>query len=191
MHEKRLFLPAKKEEILNLKVGERVLLNGTIYTARDAAHKRILNELERGEFNLFPLNGAIIYYCGPSPAPPGRIIGSAGPTTSYRMDPYVPILLKHGVHGFIGKGKRSQKVREALRKFGGVYFIATGGAGALLSTKIVGSKVIAYEDLGPEAIYAFQVADFPVIVGIDANGNDIYEIGPQNYKNQTNQQNKN
>jgi len=190
MYEKRLFLPAKRVEILNLKAGERILLNGTLYTARDAAHKRMIEELEKGSFNLFPLDGAIIYYCGPSPAPPGRVIGSAGPTTSYRMDPYVPILLNHGVCGFIGKGKRSQKVREVLKEFGGVYFIATGGAGALLSTKIVNSKVIAYEDLGPEAVYALQVVDFPVIVGIDPKGKDIYEIGPQNYRNQINQLNK-
>lgn len=189
MDVKRLFLPAQREEITNLKVGDRVLLNGTIYTARDAAHKRIVEELEKGSFDLFPLKGAIIYYCGPSPAPPGKVIGSAGPTTSYRMDPYVPTLLEYGVYGFIGKGKRGQKVREALKEFGGVYFIATGGAGALLSTKIVDSKVVSYEDLGPEAIYSLQVVDFPLIVGIDANGYDIYEIGPQNFKNQINWQN--
>jgi fumarate hydratase subunit beta len=182
MNERRLTLPIEKETLLNLKAGDRVFLTGVIYTARDAAHKRIVEELEKHTFGLFPLEGAIIYYCGPSPAPPGRVIGSAGPTTSYRMDPYVPILLQHGVYGFIGKGKRGEEVRNALRKYGGVYFIATGGAGAILSTKIVRSTIVGYEDLGPEAIYALHVVDFPVIVGIDAEGNDIYELGPQNFK---------
>jgi fumarate hydratase subunit beta len=187
MNERRLTLPIEKETLLNLKAGDRVFLTGVIYTARDAAHKRIVEELEKHIFSLFPLKGAIIYYCGPSPAPPGRVIGSAGPTTSYRMDPYVPILLQHGVYGFIGKGKRGKEVRNALRKFGGVYFIATGGAGALLSTKIVHSTIVGYEDLGPEAIYELHVVDFPVIVGIDAEGNDIYELGPQNFKTQISQ----
>ncbi|HOK23217.1 MAG TPA: FumA C-terminus/TtdB family hydratase beta subunit [Candidatus Hydrothermia bacterium] len=166
-----------------LKAGDKISLTGTIYTARDAAHKRIKQELEEGSFHYFPLTGAVIYYCGPTPAPPGRVIGSAGPTTSYRMDPYVSLLVQHGVKGFIGKGKRSQEVKEVLKTHGGVYLIATGGAGALLSTRILSAKVIAYPDLGPEAIFEFYVKDFPVIVGIDTHGNDIYEIGPSMWLN--------
>ncbi len=182
MNEYRLKTPLSKEELLKVRAGDRILLTGTIYTARDAAHKRMKEEIEKGNFCLFPLEGAIIYYCGPTPTPPGKIVGAAGPTTSYRMDPYVPFLLKRGVSAFIGKGKRGEEVKEALKEYGGVYLIATGGAGALLSKRIKGSTMVGYEDLGPEAIYKFEVEDFPLIVGIDTFGNDIYEIGPESYK---------
>ncbi|MEO0258832.1 MAG: FumA C-terminus/TtdB family hydratase beta subunit [candidate division WOR-3 bacterium] len=171
--------PLKESDLLKLSVGDLVLLTGKIYTARDAAHKKLKELIEKGDFDLFELNGAVIYYCGPTPAPPGRVIGSAGPTTSYRMDPYVPLLLSKGVKGFIGKGKRSIEVKVSLSKFKGIYFIATGGAGALLSTKVKSSKLIAFPDLGPEAIYELEVENFPLIVGIDFEGNDIYEIGPE------------
>lgn len=174
MSEYKLQTPLTDEDILKLKVGDKVLLSGIIYTARDAAHKRLMSALERGEELPFPVEGAVIYYVGPSPAPPGRVIGSAGPTTSYRMDSYAPRLHKLGVKATIGKGKRSKEVKEALQKYKAVYFGATGGAGALLSQCIRRAKVIAYEDLGPEAIRALQVEDFPLLVVNDAYGNELY-----------------
>jgi fumarate hydratase subunit beta len=171
-------VPFDNETVGAFKAGQRLLLSGIIYTARDAAHRRIQQQLLSNEFNAFPLHGSVIYYCGPTPTPPGKVIGSAGPTTSYRMDPFVPLLLENGVKGFIGKGKRSEEVKEYLKKFRGVYLIATGGAGALLSTRINSCRIVAYPELGPEAIYELTVQDFPVIVGIDVFGNDVYEIGP-------------
>jgi fumarate hydratase subunit beta len=177
--EHKIITPLKEKDLEILRAGDSVLLTGEIYTARDAAHKKLKELLESKIFDLFQLEGSIIYYCGPTPAPPGRVIGSAGPTTSTRMDPYVPLLLSNGVKGFIGKGKRSIDVKEALIKYKGVYFIATGGAGALLSTKIKSSELVAFPELGPEAIYRLTVEDFPLIVGIDIYGNDIYEIGPE------------
>ncbi|KUJ95473.1 MAG: fumarate hydratase subunit beta [Desulfonauticus sp.] len=174
MSEYRLQTPLTEEDILQLKVGDKVLLSGIIYTARDAAHKRLLEALAKGEELPFPVEGAVIYYVGPSPAPPGKVIGSAGPTTSYRMDSYAPTLHKLGVKATIGKGKRSPEVKEALQKYKAVYFGATGGAGALLSKCIKRAKIIAYEDLGPEAIRALQVEDFPLLVVNDAYGGELY-----------------
>lgn len=168
-------VPLNKSEISKLKTGEHVLLSGTIYTARDAAHKRMIESLENGEGLPIDINGQVIYYVGPTPAKPGQIIGSAGPTTSSRMDIYTPKLLDAGLKGMIGKGKRSGEVVEAIKKYGAVYFAAAGGAGALLSKKIKKAEVVAYDDLGPEAIYRLELENFPVVVINDIHGNDLYE----------------
>lgn len=173
--EKHLNVPFNTEEALDLKVGDYVYLTGTIYTARDAAHKRMYETLaEQGELPLDVKNN-VIYYMGPSPAREGRPIGSAGPTTSSRMDKYAPALLDLGLRGMIGKGKRSQTVKDAIVRNNAVYFAAVGGAGALLSRSILHSEVIAYDDLGTEAIRKLEVKDFPVIVVIDSEGADLYE----------------
>ncbi len=172
--EYRLQAPLRDEDVIQLKVGDRVLLSGIIYTARDAAHKKIIQALESGSELPFPLKGAVIYYVGPSPAPEGRPIGSAGPTTSYRMDSYTPRLHSLGVKATIGKGKRSQDVKDALVRHNAVYFGATGGAGALLSQRIESSKIIAFEDLGPEAVRELEVRDFPLLVVNDAFGGELY-----------------
>ena len=166
--------PLRDEDVSKLKAGDVVNLTGTIYTARDAAHKRLIDTLDKGDELPFPLEGAVIYYVGPAPAPPGCAIGSAGPTTSGRMDAYAPRLHSLGVKASIGKGKRTDEVREALRKHIGVYFGATGGAGALLSQRIETAEVIAYEELGPEAIRKLTVRDFPLLVVNDAHGNEPY-----------------
>ena len=166
--------PLRDEDVSKLKAGDVVNLTGTIYTARDAAHKRLIDTLDKGDEFFFPLEGAVIYYVGPAPAPPGCAIGSAGPTTSGRMDAYAPRLHSLGVKASIGKGKRTDEVREALRKHIGVYFGATGGAGALLSQRIETAEVIAYEELGPEAIRKLTVRDFPLLVVNDAHGNEQY-----------------
>lgn len=150
------------------------MLSGTIYTARDAAHQRLFDLLQRGEELPIDINGQVIYYVGPTPAKPGRVIGSAGPTTSGRMDLYTPSLVAHGLKGMIGKGQRSPQVVDALKLHKAIYFGATGGAGALLSKHIKSARVIAYEDLGPEAIYLLEVEDFPLIVVNDTEGNDLY-----------------
>lgn len=168
-------VPLNKSEISKLKTGEHVLLSGTIYTARDAAHKRMIESLENGEGLPIDINGQVIYYVGPTPAKPGQIIGSAGPTTSSRMDIYTSKLLDAGLKGMIGKGKRSDEVVEAIKKYGAVYFAAAGGAGALLSKKIKKAEVVAYDDLGPEAIYRLELENFPVVVINDIHGNDLYE----------------
>ena len=170
----RLTTPLSSEDVLKLRTGDKVLLSGKIYTARDAAHKRLLADLDAGQKPPFELEGAVIYYVGPSPAPPGRPIGSAGPTTSYRMDTYAPRLHSMGVKASIGKGKRGQAVRDALQEYRGVYFGATGGAGALLSQRIVSARVLAYEDLGPEAVRELEVEDFPLLVVNDACGGELY-----------------
>ncbi|RQD66753.1 MAG: Fe-S-containing hydro-lyase [Desulfonatronovibrio sp. MSAO_Bac4] len=170
----KLTTPLKDEDILKLKTGDKVLLSGKIYTARDAAHKRLLADLEAGKDSPFELKGSVIYYVGPSPAPPGRPIGSAGPTTSYRMDTYAPTLHSMGVKASIGKGKRGDAVKDALKEHKGVYFGATGGAGALLSQRIVSARVLAYEDLGPEAIRELEVKDFPLLVVNDSFGGELY-----------------
>lgn len=170
----KLKTPLTDEDILRLKTGDKVLLSGKIYTARDAAHKKLLADLEAGQEPPFELQGAVIYYVGPSPAPPGRPIGSAGPTTSYRMDTYAPTLHSMGVKASIGKGKRGEAVREALKEYKGVYFGATGGAGALLSQRITSAKVLAYEELGPEAIRELEVKDFPLLVVNDVFGGELY-----------------
>lgn len=170
----KLKTPLTDEDILKLKTGDKVLLSGKIYTARDAAHKKLLADIEAGQESPFELQGAVIYYVGPSPAPPGRPIGSAGPTTSYRMDTYAPTLHSMGVKASIGKGKRGDAVKDALKEHKGVYFGATGGAGALLSQRITSAKVLAYEDLGPEAIRELEVEDFPLLVVNDAFGGELY-----------------
>lgn len=173
--------PMSKEEARKLKAGDYVYLTGTIYTARDAAHKRMYEALENAEELPFSLENNIIYYMGPSPARENRPIGSAGPTTASRMDKYTPALLDLGMTGMIGKGKRSAAVREAMIRNGAVYFAAVGGAGALLSKMILKSKVIAYDDLGTEAIRRLEVENFPVIVVIDSEGNDLYETAVTEY----------
>jgi fumarate hydratase subunit beta len=174
-------VPMSKEETKSLRAGDYVYLSGIIYTARDAAHKRMYESLQKGETLPIELTDTMIYYMGPSPAREGRPIGSAGPTTSSRMDKYAPLLLDLGSGGMIGKGKRSQEVKEALVRNGAVYFAAVGGAGALLSRSILSSEVVAYGDLGTEAIRKLEVKDFPVIVVIDSKGNDLYETAVAQY----------
>ena len=181
MEVNHLNLPLSESDILPLRAGDAVELSGTVYTGRDAAHKRLTAALERGEALPIQLEGAGIYYVGPAPALPGQAVGAAGPTTSYRMDAYAPALIEHGLKFMIGKGDRSDKVIEAMFKYGCVYFAAIGGAAALLSKHIVSSKVIAYDDLGTEAIHEFELKDFPVFVAIDAYGNDLYREGPKRF----------
>ncbi|MBQ7554912.1 fumarate hydratase C-terminal domain-containing protein [bacterium] len=171
---RKIELPLTREIAGDLRAGEYVLLSGTIYTARDAAHKRLVEALEKGEALPFPPEGATIYYTGPTPAPPGAVIGSAGPTTAYRMDPYVEPLLKAGVLGMIGKGARKGDVPELIKKYKAVYFAAPGGCGALLGKSIKECEIIAYPDLGTEAVRRLRVEDFPVFVAQDSFGNSIY-----------------
>lgn len=171
--------PISEETAKNLKAGDYIYITGTIYTARDAAHKRMQEALDRGEELPFPVKGNIIYYMGPSPAREGRPIGSAGPTTASRMDKYTPGLLDLGLGAMIGKGKRSQEVIDAIVRNGSVYFAAVGGAGALLSKCITSSQVIAYEDLGTEAVRRLEVSNFPAVVVIDSEGNNLYERNDQ------------
>ena len=173
----RLTTPLRKEDLIHLHCGDRVFLSGIIYTARDAAHKRIVEAMARGETTPFEIEGQVIYFAGPSPARPGKPIGSIGPTTSYRMDPYSPILMEKGLRGMIGKGNRSGPVKEAMQRFGCVYFGATGGAGATIARSIRAMEVIAYEDLGPEAVRRLVIEDFPVVVINDVHGRDLYEEG--------------
>ena len=177
----RLTTPLSDEDIEKLVIGDKVLLNGTLLTGRDAAHKRLFELIKEGRELPIDTKGQVIYYVGPSPARPGKPIGSAGPTTSYRMDPYAPTLMELGIKGMIGKGNRSQTVIEAMKKFKAVYFGATGGAGALLSKKIKKATIVAYEDLGPEAIRVLHVEDFPVTVINDCRGNDLYKEGMKKY----------
>jgi len=169
-----LNIPLSDNDVINLKTGDKVLINGVIYTARDAAHKRIVEAIDSGSELPFDLNGQVIYYAGPSPAKPGSVIGSCGPTTSSRMDAYTPKLIQHGLKGMIGKGKRSKEVKEAIMAHISVYFAAVGGVAALLSKTIVEAEIIAYPDLEPESVRRLVVKDFPVIVAIDVYGNDIY-----------------
>ena len=173
---KHIQAPINQNQIIDLKIGDSVYISGTIYVARDAAHKRMQEMLDNNEELPFDLKNNIIYYMGPSPAREGRPIGSAGPTTSGRMDKYAPTLLDLGLKGMIGKGKRSKEVKEAVIRNKAVYFAAIGGAGALLSKSIIKSETIAFEDLGAEAILKLEVKDFPVIVVMDFCGNDLYEI---------------
>lgn len=172
--EKRITTPLTNEIIQDLRAGEKVLLTGVIYSARDAAHKRMIDTLKRGENLPFDIQNSILYYVGPTPEKPGQIIGSAGPTTSYRMDAYTPQLLDIGLKGMIGKGERNENVIQSMKKCVAVYFAAVGGAGALLASKIKKSEVIAYEDLGAESIRRLVVEDFPLIVAIDSKGNNLY-----------------
>lgn len=173
--ERYISAPITKEEARKLKSGDYIYITGTIYTARDAAHKRMQETLDKGEQLPFSVEGNMIYYMGPSPAREGRPIGSAGPTTASRMDKYTPALLDLGLGAMIGKGKRSQAVIDAIVRNGSVYFAAVGGAGALLSKCITSSEVIAYEDLGTEAVRRLEVKDFPAVVVIDSEGNNLYE----------------
>ena len=177
-----LTTPLTEEVTRKLKAGDIVYLSGTIYTARDAAHKRLVDLIEAGEDLPFDLEGSVIYFVGPTPPKPGDPIGSAGPTTSYRMDSYSPIMLKHGSKGMIGKGKRNQAVKDACVEYGGIYFGATGGAGALLGKQIKSAEVIAYEELGPEAVRKLEVVDFPVTVINDTYGADLYQAGREQYE---------
>ena len=179
--EHRIALPLTKKYIEALKSGDTALLSGIIYTARDAAHKRMMRLLSAHQPLPFPISDATIYYVGPTPAKPGQIIGSAGPTTSCRMDAYSPILLDLGQRGVIGKGRISADVIEAIRRNCGVYFGATGGAGALIRQCIKKAEVVAFDDLGPEAIYRLEVLDFPVVVIVDCHGNNLYDSGPEAY----------
>ena len=160
-----------------LKAGQRILLSGTVYTARDAAHARIIDTLDKGEKPPFDLRESAVYYCGPTPAKPGSVIGACGPTTSARMDAFTPRMLKEGVKILIGKGARSADVVRSIKEHNAVYLIATGGVAALLSKTVVKSELIAFEDLGPEAVFKLEVKDMPLIVAIDAEGNDIFNIG--------------
>jgi len=177
-----LTTPLSDEAVSELKSGDIVYLSGTIYTARDAAHKRLVELLDEGKELPFDIKGAVIYFVGPTPAKPGDPIGSAGPTTSYRMDSYSPRLIKEGLKGMIGKGKRNKDVTDACQEYNAVYFGATGGAGALLGKQIKSAEVIAYPELGPEAVRKLEVVDFPVTVINDAYGNDLYEIGRSQYE---------
>ena len=181
MAEYSMTTPLKPEDVDRLRAGDTVNLNGFIYTARDAAHKKLVELLKEEKPLPLPLDGQIIYYVGPSPTPPGKAIGSAGPTTSFRMDPYAPLLIERGLRGMIGKGERAAGVVEAMRKFGAVYFAATGGAAALLSKRIVKAEIIAYPELGAEAISKLTVENFPVIVAQDRHGGNIYQEGQKQY----------
>lgn len=173
--------PLTREEARKLKAGDSCLISGTVYTARDAAHKRLCELVEQGKELPIDLRDSVIYFVGPAPAKPGQVIGSAGPTTSYRMDAYSPTLIALGQTGMIGKGKRGPEVVAAMKKYGAVYFGAIGGCGALLSRCIKRSELVAYEDLGAEAIRRLEVEDFPVVVVIDSEGNNLYETGPAAY----------
>ena len=178
---RKIHTPLNEDITKKLKAGDSILLSGTIYTARDAAHERLINLLKEGKELPLNIKGEIIYYVGPTPAKPGQVIGSAGPTTSYRMDKYAPTLLDLGEKAMIGKGKRSKEVIDAIVRNHAVYFAAVGGAGALLSKCIKSSKIIAYDDLGAEAIRKLEVKDMPLVVIIDTNGNNLYEIGKRAY----------
>ncbi|MGN0486215.1 MAG: Fe-S-containing hydro-lyase [Acutalibacteraceae bacterium] len=179
--EKRITLPLTEEIAKSLKAGDRVLLTGTIYTSRDAGHKRMCEALARGEKLPFDPTDATIYYVGPTPAKPGTVIGSAGPTTSGRMDAYAPTMMSVGARGMIGKGARLPEVVDAMKKYTGVYFGAIGGAGALLAKCIKSAKLIAFEDLGAEALRELYVEDMPLTVIIDSEGNNLYELGREEY----------
>jgi len=177
----KLTTPFKSSDLKELKAGDTVLISGIIYTARDAAHARLVKLLEEGKELPFNPEGQVIYYVGPTPPKPGAVIGSAGPTTSYRMDPYAPQMMDAGIKGMIGKGARSKEVKESILKNNAVYFAAVGGAAALIAQSIKSAEVIAYDDLGAEAIRRMEVKDFPAIVINDLAGNDLYEMGQKEY----------
>ena len=178
---KKIQTPLTREMVRTLKAGDSCTITGTIYTARDAAHKRLCELVAQGKELPMEIKDAIIYFVGPTPAKPGQAIGSAGPTTSYRMDAYSPTLISIGQTGMIGKGKRNDEVIDAMKEHGAVYFGAIGGCGALLSKCIKKAEIVAYEDLGAEAIRKLEVEDFPVVVIIDAEGNNLYESGRKEY----------
>ena len=181
---KVLHTPLSREDARALRCGESCLITGTIYTARDAAHKRLCELASKGDPLPFDMEGAIIYFVGPTPAKPGQVIGSAGPTTSYRMDAYSPALIALGQTGMIGKGKRGEAVVDAMRRYGAVYLGAIGGLGALLGKCVKKAEVIAYPDLGAEAVRRLEVENFPVVVVIDSEGNNLYELGRRSYLEQ-------
>jgi len=174
--------PLSNQQVQNLHIGDSVLINGMIYTGRDSAHKRLIETLEKGESLPIDIQGQIIYYAGPAPAKPGRPIGSIGPTTSYRMDPFAPRLLALGLKGMIGKGNRSDAVKQAMRQHSAVYFGAIGGAAALMAKCVRSAEVVAYEDLGPEAIRRLEVENFPAVVVNDCHGGDLYQEGMEKYR---------
>jgi fumarate hydratase subunit beta len=182
MAEIKLKTPLTDQDVEKLKIGDKVLLTGVIYSARDAAHKRLFDLIQEGKSLPIDIRGQVIYYVGPAPAKPGKPIGSAGPTTSYRMDAYAPKLMELGLKGMIGKGNRSAAVVEAIKKNKAIYFGATGGAGALLAKSIKKAETVAYEDLGPESIQRMEVEDFPVVVINDTKGNDLYVEGAKKYR---------
>jgi fumarate hydratase subunit beta len=179
---KKVTLPLTEKTLADLKAGDNLLLSGVIYAARDAAHKKMIDTIDRGEPLPFDIKGQTLYYMGPSPAPPGRVIGSAGPTTSTRMDSYTPRLLATGLKGMIGKGVRSQEVKDAMKKHKAVYLTAVGGAGALISKTIIKSEAVAYPDLGSEAVLRLEVKDFPATVINDIHGGDLYVEGKKKYQ---------
>ncbi|SHH53959.1 Fe-S-containing hydro-lyase [Clostridium grantii] len=179
----KITTPINGEEIKELKAGDKVLISGTIFTARDAAHKKLIELLNKNEELPFDITNGVIYYVGPSPSKPGMVIGSAGPTTSYRMDPYAPQLMDIGLKVMIGKGMRNKEVIDAIKRNKAVYLGAIGGAAALIAKSIVNSEIVAYEELGSEAIRKLEVKDFPAVVVIDSKGNNLYEIGQENYLN--------
>ena len=177
--ERHVTVPFDADTAKELRAGDYVYLTGTIYTARDAAHKKLCEMIEKNEKLPFDLRGETIYYVGPTPSRPKQIIGSAGPTTASRMDPYVPVLAEKGMKGMIGKGKRSEEVKKAVKEYGMIYFVCTGGAGALLSHCIVKREVVAFPELLAEAVTRLEIKDFPCFVGLDIYGNDIYEMGEE------------
>jgi len=181
--EKRITAPLTLEQVKDLKAGDSVLISGVIYTARDAAHKRLCELADAGKPLPFDVENSVIYYVGPTPAKPGQVIGSAGPTTSYRMDAYSPTLIKLGQRGMLGKGKRGEEVVNAMKEHGAVYFGAIGGAGALLAKCIKKAEIVAYEDLGAEALRRLEVEDLPAFVIIDCEGRNLYEEGRKEYLN--------
>ena len=178
---KNITTPLSDEDVRDLRAGDAVAITGVVYQARDAAHKKLVALIEAGEELPFDLTGAVVYYMGPSPAKPGHVIGSAGPTTSGRMDAYAPLLMRHGLKGMIGKGLRSRQVKEAMHTHTAVCFAATGGAGALLAKSIVANEVIAWPELGAEAVARLEIKDFPAIVVNDCHGGGLYEEGRRRY----------
>ncbi len=179
---KKIVSPLTEKVAKELRAGDQVAISGVIYVGRDAAHKRIVEALDKGEKPPFDIKGQTIYYMGPSPAKPGQVIGSAGPTTSGRMDPYSPRLMETGLRAMIGKGSRSKAVKDAIKKHGAVYMVAIGGAGALIAKSIKKSEVVAYEELGAEAVRRLEVEDFPAVVINDAYGGDLYQEGKAKYR---------
>ncbi len=179
---KRIVAPLEESLARELRAGDSIVLSGNIITGRDAAHKRMVELIQAGKPLPFPIAGEVIYYVGPTPAPPGRPIGAAGPTTSYRMDAYAPLLMEHGLRGMIGKGQRSDDVKQAMMKWGVVYFVGVGGAGALISRCVKEARILAWEDLGTEAVRRLVVEDLPLIVATDTVGGDLYVTGREAYR---------
>lgn len=182
MAEIKINTPLTPETVESLKAGDRAAITGVIYTGRDAAHKRLVQAIREGKPLPLDIKGETIYYVGPCPAKPGEVIGSCGPTTSGRMDAYAPLLIELGQKGMIGKGPRNQSVIDAMKRYKAVYFAAIGGAGAVIARTVKKAEVVAYEDLGPEAIYRLEVVDFPCIVVTDCEGNDLYKLGPAQFR---------